>query len=166
MCNPQLEIVLCEVLNYFRSSVSHLDVDSKWYTCKINTVCIISFWFNASSTNSHIYVIHEWKIKKHTKSGNGKKFTKYFSELILFCAELSQGIFVRLGSGVEMLCFPFPLFTSLTYNIQVLTALKPDGVFLGSMFGGETLFELRVALQLAEQECQGVCAILINIKSM
>ncbi|KAK3092751.1 hypothetical protein FSP39_006869 [Pinctada imbricata] len=38
---------------------------------------------------------------------------------------------------------------------QVLTALKPDGVFLGSMFGGETLFELRVALQLAEQECEG-----------
>ena len=58
---------------------------------------------------------------------------------------------------MEMLWYPFPLSTSHTYNIQVLTALKPDGVFLGSMFGGETLFELRVALQLAEQECQGVC---------
>ncbi|KAH3711972.1 hypothetical protein DPMN_071648 [Dreissena polymorpha] len=38
---------------------------------------------------------------------------------------------------------------------QVFNALKPDGVFLGCMFGGDTLFELRVALQLAEQEREG-----------
>ena len=30
--------------------------------------------------------------------------------------------------------------------------LKPDGVFLGAMLGGETLQELRISLQLAEQE--------------
>ncbi|KAG6885478.1 hypothetical protein C0993_001343 [Termitomyces sp. T159_Od127] len=39
--------------------------------------------------------------------------------------------------------------------IQIKEALKPDGLFLGAMFGGETLFELRTALQLAEVEREG-----------
>ncbi|XP_060586492.1 arginine-hydroxylase NDUFAF5, mitochondrial-like [Ruditapes philippinarum] len=39
---------------------------------------------------------------------------------------------------------------------QVHNALKKDGVFLGCLFGGDTLFELRVSLQLAEQEKEGV----------
>ncbi|KAH9817287.1 S-adenosyl-L-methionine-dependent methyltransferase [Melampsora americana] len=41
--------------------------------------------------------------------------------------------------------------------VQIKDALKPDGVFIGAMFGGDTLFELRyiTALQLAEQERQG-----------
>lgn len=30
--------------------------------------------------------------------------------------------------------------------------MKPDGAFLASLFGGETLYELRSSLQLAEQE--------------
>ncbi|XP_055626870.1 arginine-hydroxylase NDUFAF5, mitochondrial [Toxorhynchites rutilus septentrionalis] len=34
-------------------------------------------------------------------------------------------------------------------------ALQPDGVFMGAMFGGETLYELRSSLQLAEQERRG-----------
>lgn len=35
--------------------------------------------------------------------------------------------------------------------------LKPDGCFIGSMFGGDTLFELRTSLQLAEMErCGGI----------
>lgn len=38
---------------------------------------------------------------------------------------------------------------------QVQTALKPDGVFLGCVFGGETLYQLRGALQLAETEREG-----------
>ncbi|ESO91946.1 hypothetical protein LOTGIDRAFT_121553 [Lottia gigantea] len=38
---------------------------------------------------------------------------------------------------------------------QVQQCLKPDGAFIGSMFGGETLYELRVSLQLAEQEREG-----------
>ncbi|XP_076463601.1 arginine-hydroxylase NDUFAF5, mitochondrial-like [Babylonia areolata] len=38
---------------------------------------------------------------------------------------------------------------------QVHAALKNDAVFMGSMFGGDTLFELRVALQLAELEREG-----------
>ncbi|KAL5008439.1 hypothetical protein ScPMuIL_014020 [Solemya velum] len=38
---------------------------------------------------------------------------------------------------------------------QVHNALKNDGCFIGCMFGGDTLFELRVALQLAETEIEG-----------
>ncbi|KAH8791820.1 S-adenosyl-L-methionine-dependent methyltransferase, partial [Flagelloscypha sp. PMI_526] len=38
---------------------------------------------------------------------------------------------------------------------QIQRALKPDGLFLGCMLGGETLFELRTALQLAQLEREG-----------
>ncbi|XP_075255117.1 arginine-hydroxylase NDUFAF5, mitochondrial-like isoform X2 [Convolutriloba macropyga] len=37
---------------------------------------------------------------------------------------------------------------------RVMRTLVPDGVFLGSMLGGDTLFELRTAIQLAEQELE------------
>lgn len=33
--------------------------------------------------------------------------------------------------------------------------LKADGVFVGAMLGGETLYELRCSLQLAELEREG-----------
>ncbi|KAK4704205.1 NADH dehydrogenase [ubiquinone] 1 alpha subcomplex assembly factor 5, partial [Phenoliferia sp. Uapishka_3] len=39
--------------------------------------------------------------------------------------------------------------------VQIRRILRPDGVFIGSMFGGDTLFELRTALQLAEVEREG-----------
>ncbi|CAE6455866.1 unnamed protein product [Rhizoctonia solani] len=39
--------------------------------------------------------------------------------------------------------------------IQIRESLKPDGVFLGAMFGGDTLFELRTSLQLAQAEREG-----------
>ena len=39
--------------------------------------------------------------------------------------------------------------------IQIRRALKPDGLFLGALFGGDTLMELRAALEQAELECQG-----------
>ncbi|KAH9939255.1 S-adenosyl-L-methionine-dependent methyltransferase [Epithele typhae] len=39
--------------------------------------------------------------------------------------------------------------------VQVKEALQPDGVFLGALFGGDTLFELRTSLQLAEVEREG-----------
>ncbi|WVQ84581.1 hypothetical protein IAT38_006735 [Cryptococcus sp. DSM 104549] len=38
---------------------------------------------------------------------------------------------------------------------QVRHLLKPDGVFVGAVLGGDTLFELRTSLQLAEQERRG-----------
>ncbi|TFY79567.1 hypothetical protein EWM64_g4446 [Hericium alpestre] len=39
--------------------------------------------------------------------------------------------------------------------VQIKEALKPDGVFIGALFGGDTLFELRTALQLAQVEREG-----------
>ncbi|KAF8313404.1 S-adenosyl-L-methionine-dependent methyltransferase [Clavulina sp. PMI_390] len=39
--------------------------------------------------------------------------------------------------------------------VQIKEALKPDGVFMGAMIGGDTLFELRTALQVAEVEREG-----------
>ncbi len=39
--------------------------------------------------------------------------------------------------------------------IQIRRALKPDGLFLGAMFGGETLFELRETLNETEMEQKG-----------
>ncbi|XP_062981565.1 arginine-hydroxylase NDUFAF5, mitochondrial [Elgaria multicarinata webbii] len=38
---------------------------------------------------------------------------------------------------------------------EIHRVLKPDGVFIGSMFGGDTLYELRCSLQLAELEREG-----------
>ncbi|KAL1124461.1 hypothetical protein AAG570_001087 [Ranatra chinensis] len=38
---------------------------------------------------------------------------------------------------------------------QVIKSLKPDCAFLGSVFGGDTLYELRSSLQLAETERVG-----------
>ncbi|XP_041468964.1 arginine-hydroxylase NDUFAF5, mitochondrial-like isoform X2 [Lytechinus variegatus] len=38
---------------------------------------------------------------------------------------------------------------------QIHTALKKDGAFIGAIFGGDTLFELRCSLQLAELEREG-----------
>ncbi len=39
--------------------------------------------------------------------------------------------------------------------VQIQEALKPDGVFIGAILGGDTLFELRTSLQLAEVEREG-----------
>ncbi|KAK3988186.1 S-adenosyl-L-methionine-dependent methyltransferase [Cladorrhinum sp. PSN332] len=38
---------------------------------------------------------------------------------------------------------------------QINNILKPDAPFIGAMLGGDTLFELRTSLQLAEQERRG-----------
>ncbi|XP_057699612.1 arginine-hydroxylase NDUFAF5, mitochondrial isoform X1 [Corythoichthys intestinalis] len=38
---------------------------------------------------------------------------------------------------------------------QIHYVLKPDGVFIGAMAGGDTLYELRCSLQLAETEREG-----------
>ena len=39
--------------------------------------------------------------------------------------------------------------------IQMCRALKPDGLMLAAMFGGQTLHELRTSLAEAEVECEG-----------
>ncbi|KAK2167192.1 hypothetical protein LSH36_31g02060 [Paralvinella palmiformis] len=52
--------------------------------------------------------------------------------------------------------------TDMAECVLVYHALKKDGCFLGSMFGGDTLFELRVALQQAEIEREGGFAVHIS----
>lgn len=42
-----------------------------------------------------------------------------------------------------------------------MRCLKKDCAFIGAMFAGDTLFELRVSLQLAEQERRGVSLFLL-----
>lgn len=37
----------------------------------------------------------------------------------------------------------------------IFKSLKPDGLFMATIFGGDTLYELRSALQLAELERKG-----------
>lgn len=39
---------------------------------------------------------------------------------------------------------------------QIMKSLRPDGVFIAALFGGETLYELRGSLQLGETEREGV----------
>lgn len=52
---------------------------------------------------------------------------------------------------------PCRMFWSLVQGMlqQCRRALKPDGLFLAAMFGGDTLHELRVSCNLAEEELQG-----------
>ncbi|PVH17551.1 uncharacterized protein CXQ87_000440 [Candidozyma duobushaemuli] len=38
---------------------------------------------------------------------------------------------------------------------NINTVLNPDGMFMGTLFGGDTLYELRTSLQLAELERRG-----------
>lgn len=45
---------------------------------------------------------------------------------------------------------------------QIRELLQPDGVFVAAMLGGETLFELRTALQLAELEREGGISIRVS----
>lgn len=47
------------------------------------------------------------------------------------------------------------LVAYFTSSSQIHQVLKPDGVFIGAMVGGETLYELRCSLQLAETEREG-----------
>lgn len=39
--------------------------------------------------------------------------------------------------------------------LQCQFALKPDGLFLGAMFGGDTLEELRISCHLTQEEVEG-----------
>ncbi|XP_010785911.1 NADH dehydrogenase [ubiquinone] 1 alpha subcomplex assembly factor 5-like, partial [Notothenia coriiceps] len=52
-------------------------------------------------------------------------------------------------------CFLLFLLSSSSSSSQIHQVLKPDGVFIGAMVGGETLYELRCSLQLGETEREG-----------
>ena len=92
---------------------------------------------------------------------------------LLVSADLSQNM-VSNCSGLRLVCddeaLPFKeaSFDLIVSNLamhwvndlpgamlQANRALKPDGLFLASIFGGETLKELRQSLMLAENEING-----------
>jgi NADH dehydrogenase [ubiquinone] 1 alpha subcomplex assembly factor 5 len=75
---------------------------------------------------------------------------------------------LRVVADEEFLPFPEATFDLAVSNLslhwvndlpgallQLRRALKPDGFFIGSMLGGETLFELRRCLMDAEMELSG-----------
>lgn len=64
---------------------------------------------------------------------------------------------VVVYNGLAILLVSFGRATILMPGAftQIRHLLKPDGVFIGAVLGGDTLFELRTALQLAEQERRG-----------
>uniref|UniRef100_A0A7N5ZRI6 Methyltransferase type 11 domain-containing protein n=1 Tax=Anabas testudineus TaxID=64144 RepID=A0A7N5ZRI6_ANATE len=67
----------------------------------------------------------------------------------------------HLSKVLWVYVFPFPVSSLHWINDlpgalrQIHQVLKPDGVFIGAMVGGETLYELRCSLQLAETEREG-----------
>eukprot|EP00040_Diaphanoeca_grandis_P002774 m.22671 g.22671 ORF g.22671 m.22671 type:complete len:337 (-) comp13900_c0_seq1:43-1053(-) len=75
---------------------------------------------------------------------------------------------MRIQSDEEVLPFRRNTFDVVLSNLslhwvndlpgcltQINNSLVPDGVFIGSMFGGETLYELRCSMQLADIERKG-----------
>lgn len=86
----------------------------------------------------------------------------------LSLAMLDKASGLRVAADEEALPFrdaSFDLVTSLLSLhwvndlpgalIQIRRTLVPDGLFIGSFFGGDTLIELRQALAQAEIECEG-----------
>lgn len=64
-------------------------------------------------------------------------------------------IHVRLS--LILVCFSLHWVNNLPGCLREINrVLKEDGVFLASMFGGDTLYELRSSLVLAELEREGV----------
>jgi SAM-dependent methyltransferase len=66
-----------------------------------------------------------------------------------------------LGAGEEQFDLAVSLFSLQTINdlpgalVQIRRALKPDGLFLGVLFGGATLTELRQSFAAGESETTG-----------
>ena len=91
-------------------------------------------------------------------SNNGD--IKHLMKMDLFGADIC-GSEIALPFGQNSLDLFLSFLTMHTINdlpgalIQINYALKPDGLFLGTLFGGETLYELRLAMMQAEQDLKG-----------
>lgn len=97
-----------------------------------------------------------------------------FNQVLAFGPGLSEDFFktrperLAQGQDEELLDFPENSFDLVISNltlhwvndlpgtlVQIRRALKPDGLFLAVMFGGETLAELKQSFLLAETEVKG-----------
>jgi SAM-dependent methyltransferase len=81
-----------------------------------------------------------------------------------FAASWSEADFDEnevLGAGEAQFDLAISLFSLQAINdlpgalVQIRRALKPDGLFLGALFGGATLTELRQSFAFAESETMG-----------
>ncbi|OTF70027.1 methyltransferase-like protein, partial [Euroglyphus maynei] len=87
-----------------------------------------------------------------------RKFIKQREDIEIQKLVISEDDFILQENSVDMIISSLDLhwindlprlFSNIFYS------LKQDGVFIGSMFGGQTLFELRCSLQMAEMEREG-----------
>ncbi|NXS68298.1 NDUF5 hydroxylase, partial [Pandion haliaetus] len=69
------------------------------------------------------------------------------------CLPFKEDTFDLVVSSLRYALVIYLRFIFLVQDIHQV--LKPDGVFIGAMFGGDTLYELRCSLQLAELEREG-----------
>ncbi len=102
------------------------------------------------------------------------EINRTFKEVLTFGPGLAEDFFktkpekLAKGQDEELLGFPENSFDLVISNltlhwvndlpgtlVQIRRALKPDGLFLAVMFGGETLAELKQSLLMAETEIRG-----------
>jgi len=112
-----------------------------------------------------------WVTRHLTEHSVGQVTAIELSQGLLDQAPQPEGVFMeRLAMDIDGAELPFSdnsvdvvtscLAMHWVNNLpgvfrEINRILKPDGVFIGAMFGGETLMELRTSLQLAEIEREG-----------
>uniref|UniRef100_A0A915HNS2 Arginine-hydroxylase NDUFAF5, mitochondrial n=1 Tax=Romanomermis culicivorax TaxID=13658 RepID=A0A915HNS2_ROMCU len=70
--------------------------------------------------------------------------------------EVAPAMFKNESIDLALSCLSMHWINDLPgFFKRVYSALKPDGAFIGAMFGCNTLYELRCSLQLAEMERMG-----------
>ncbi|KAK3747315.1 hypothetical protein QZH41_016945, partial [Actinostola sp. cb2023] len=106
--------------------------------------------------------------KQLTKEQVGKIILFDSSEKLLEQCEIKAIPSTKVHGDEEFLAFKESTFDIIISSLslhwvnnlpgtfeQVLFSLKADGAFIGAMFAGNTLYQLRSALQLAEMEREG-----------
>lgn len=130
-------------------------------------ICITPYYGRFSGTSSYVWYefymlgTGKWYTRitdNKTSNGWGIIKCKFYNPCIFFLLLLYQICFQFEPNSLDLVVSSLSLhwvndlpgcFSS------VIKSLKEDGVFLASMYGGESLFELRTSLQLAEVERKG-----------
>ncbi|XP_031562215.1 arginine-hydroxylase NDUFAF5, mitochondrial-like isoform X2 [Actinia tenebrosa] len=108
-------------------------------------------------------------IGKHLSKEQVGNLVLYDSaEKLLEQCEIKDIPTVKINGDEEFLSFKESTFDLIVSSLslhwvnnlpgtfqQVLYSLKPDGAFIGAIFAGDTLYQLRSALQVAEMERDG-----------